>query len=278
MQHLTRLIAEARKKGISGEQQIFNIIREYLQVLILKAIYQSKYGKGLSFMRGTCLRICHDLKRYSEDLDFALDWKIPKYSFEELNKTIVSFLKNTDFEVDLSIDEEKIVQKSFIRVSKVLHAFRLSPLKAQKIHVKIEVDTNPVKVSKNEVETFFVTKFDEIFPIIKHTDETMFAGKICAVFNSAYTKGRDFYDLIWYLNKKMGINFEYLNKALKQQGGDVSFQNKRELLHALQKKIESVKTEEIMKDIGRFLEDPLEEKWIQNYPAVFLQAAKRFET
>ena len=200
MQNLSKIIKEAKSKSAT-DNDILNLIREYLQVLILKAIYQSKYGRGLSFMGGTCLRICHDLKRYSEDLDFALDKKIPDYSFQELNKTIVSFLENTDFEVDIKMNDEKIVQKSFIRVSKVLHIFGISPLESQKIHVKLEIDTNPVNVSNKELETFFVNKFNEMFPILKHSDDTLFAGKICAVLNREYTKGRDFYDLLWYFNR-----------------------------------------------------------------------------
>ncbi len=133
MQNLTKLISEARKKS-KTDQDILNLIREYLQVMILKAIYQSKYGKSLSFMGGTCLRICYDLKRFSEDLDFALDRKGKKYSFKELSEIIVNFLKNSDFEVDVKVSEDKMVQKAFIRVEKVLHVFGFSPMKSQKIH------------------------------------------------------------------------------------------------------------------------------------------------
>lgn len=271
MQKLTSLINEAKQKGQGDNQSVINIIREYLQVLVLKAIYQSKYGKGLSFMGGTCLRICHDLKRYSEDLDFAQDVKIPGYSFTELNVAIVSFLKRTEFEVDVQVKEENIVQKSFLRVNKVLHLFGVSPLESQKVHVKLEIDTNPTPIDETRRETFFVTKFDEMFPIIKHTDETLFAGKICAVLNRAYTKGRDFYDLMWYLNRKTGINMEYLNASLK-----LSLQNEREIMEMLEKKISSLDQMEIVKDIERFLQDPSDIDWLRQYHSAFAQASKKY--
>lgn len=270
MQKLNLIIAEAKKRGV-GNNAILNIIREYLQVLILKAIYQSKYGRGLSFMGGTCLRICYDLKRYSEDLDFALDRKISSYSFKELNATIASFLKNTDFEVDVKTSDDKIVQKSFIRVGKILHIFGLSPLQSQKIHVKLEVDTNPVKVNDKQIETFFVAKFNEMFPILKHNNSTMFAGKICAVLNRAYTKGRDFYDLIWYLNRKIDIDFDYLNRAFKQAGLKKQFKDRADVVKTLDEKIKKVDVSLIMKDIGRFLEDSSEEAWLKQYPKAFRQ-------
>jgi len=271
MQNLIKIIAEAKKKSNIPDQAVLNIVREYLQVLILKAIYQSKYGKALSFMGGTCLRICHDLKRYSEDLDFALDNKIPEYSLDELNEIIVRFLKNTDFEVDLQVSSDKVVQKSFIRVGKILHSLSLSPLESQKIHVKLEVDTRPVKVSKNEIETFFVTKFNEMFPILKHTDETMFAGKVLAILNREYTKGRDFYDLIWYLNHKIPINLSYLGNA------KLKFKDNLEVIEVLKKRIDNVSINDIMKDLSKFLEDPSDdEAWIGNYHLAFSQAAMRY--
>lgn len=276
MQNLTRIITEAKRRRGVTEQQLLNMIREYLQVLILKAIYQSKYGRGLSFMGGTCLRICHDLKRYSEDLDFALDTPMPGYSFQTLNEMIASFLKNTDFEIDLNLQEDKIVQKSFIRVQKVLHVFGLSPLKSQKIHIKLEIDTNPVRVNNNEIETYFVTKFDEVFPLLKHTDATMFAGKICAIFNRTYTKGRDFYDLMWYLTRKTDINFRYLNRAFEQAGLTISYTDRNAVMEALKQRIKKINVPDIMKDIGRFLENPSDEVWIKDYPRAFTQAAEKF--
>ena len=275
MQNLTKIINEAKKKGINSSG-ILNIIREYLQVLILKAIYQSKYGSSLSFMGGTCLRICHDLKRYSEDLDFTLDRKTPQYSFQELNQAIITFLKNTDFEVDTKISEDKIVQKSFIRVGKILHFFGVSGLKSQKIHVKLEIDTNPVKILPTDVETFFVTKFNEMFPILKHSDDTLFAGKLCAVFNREYTKGRDFYDLLWYLNRKEKINLSYLNNAMKQAGIKMKFKDADDVIKKLKTKIATVNVDDIMKDISRFLEDSREESVLKNYHAAFEQAATRY--
>lgn len=275
MRNLTNLVKEAKKNGVT-DQGILNLVREYLQVLILKAIYQSKYGSGLCFVGGTCLRICHDLKRYSEDLDFTLDKEIQNYSFGELNTIIVSFLKHTNFDVDVHVSEEKIVQKSFIRVGKVLHTFGVSSLKSQKIHVKLEIDTNPVPIGSGEMESFFVTKFNEMFPILKHTDHTLFAGKICAVLNREYTKGRDFYDLLWYLNRKQTINLRYLNEAFKQAKKRLHFESSRDVLGALTERVESVGVEDIMKDIGRFLEDPTEEAVLRQYHAAFRQAVARY--
>lgn len=276
MQKLQKIIYAQKQNASFSDQQLINLIKEYLQVFILKSIYQSKYGKNLSFMGGTCLRICHDLKRYSEDLDFALDQKETDYSFKKLNHIITNSLKYSDFLVDSNIQEDKTVQKSFIRVQEVLHLFGFSNLKSQKIHIKIEVDTKPVMIKKSEVEPFFVTKFNEIYPILKHTDPTLFAGKIVAILNRPYTKGRDFYDLIWYLTHKTEINMEYLNRCFMHYNLNLKFNTPEEVLQYLQKVVNKTDTTKILKDVERFIEDEEEKNWIKNYPALFQQVSKKY--
>lgn len=273
MQNLKKLITSKSKKGLT-ENDLLNLIREYIQIQILKFIYDSKYGKGLSFGGGTCLRICYDLKRFSEDLDFCLDRKIVGYSFKKLNEMIISNLEKNGFKASLTLNDKKIVQKSFIRISEILHFFGVSPMKARKLHVKLEIDTNPIKVTNKDLETFFVNKYNEIFPILKHNSETMFASKILAVLNRSYTKGRDFYDLIWYLGNKTEINFSYLNKELKKLGSK-QVKNKEEVVAMLKKRISKVKSEEILKDIERFLEDVSEIEWIKDYHRLFEQLTTR---
>jgi len=46
------------------------ILREYLQVMILSAIYKHELAKSMLFTGGTALRFFHSLPRFSEDLDF----------------------------------------------------------------------------------------------------------------------------------------------------------------------------------------------------------------
>lgn len=46
------------------------MIREYLQYKILEIVYESPFATDLCFLGGTCLRIVHGNRRFSEDLDF----------------------------------------------------------------------------------------------------------------------------------------------------------------------------------------------------------------
>ena len=63
------LIEQAQSRGMPPTK-IRAILREYLQILILKQLYKTESGKKLYFTGGTYLRLIHNLKRFSEDLDF----------------------------------------------------------------------------------------------------------------------------------------------------------------------------------------------------------------
>jgi len=272
MQALIKLVDSIRKENpytTSGD--LVNIVREYLQIAILKSIYQSKYGQDLSFIGGTCLRICYDLKRYSEDLDFALDARTADYDFQSLVMRAKKDLALRNIEADAKISEDKTVQKAFLKVTNVLETLGLSIVKGQKLHIKIEVDTNPVNIKYGQRESFFVTRHNEIFPILKHDLETLFAGKVLAIMCRPYRRGRDFYDLIWYLNRKAKMNLAYLNEGLRMAKSSDAFSGEHAVLERIEEIVAEPKPDFVIDDIGRFLEDPKEEVWIKRYTEVFHQ-------
>ena len=269
MQKLEKIVEELRRRpGLApSDEEIINVAREYLQTRILQYVYQSKFGAAVSFLGGTCLRICYALKRYSEDLNFALDGTRGNYQFGDLIGHIEREIKLSGFDVSTNAHSEKTVQKAFVRISGLYSKFNLRGPGSQKIHIKLEVDSKPVTIFPDERESFFVTRHGEIFPILKHTLPTLFAGKILAVLHRQYSRGRDYYDLIWYLTKKTPINLRYLNANLAKE----KFASEKETYEALQKKIAQMKPETMLKDVERFMEDPSEIVWFKRYHELFNQ-------
>lgn len=272
MQQLFKIIAGLkRENSLITSEELINVSREYLQIIILESIYQSRFGRFLSFMGGTCLRFCYNLKRYSEDLDFTLDVKSGEYDFKNLNLIIQKNLMLRNIKNEINVSQDKIVQKTFIKIVDILDLLGLSKVKGQRLHIKLEVDTNPVDIKFGKREVFFITKYNEIFPILKHDLPTLFTGKVLAILNRPYRRGRDFYDLIWYLNQKVNINIIYLNEGIKQSNLGEKFLNEEEVFERIDEIVSQIKPDFILKDIGRFLEDPNDEAWIKNYKQVFLQ-------
>lgn len=265
--------------------QLLNRMREYLQILVLKSIYHSKWGRALSFLGGTCLRICYDLKRFSEDLDFTLDRKEAGYSFGALVKTVQRDFEREGYKVEWTPVKEDIVQKVFFKFDGLLYPLGLSTRKNEKFRIKLEVDNNPIPVEDNQRESFFVAKMNEVFPILKHRLETLFAGKILALLSRVYTKGRDYYDLIWYLTQKTPIDMRYLeagvvqaNRSSRTEPPLPHFKTPKDVLQALTKKIERMDKALVLGDLHRFLEDPTEEVWIKEYPRLFAQLKASYLT
>lgn len=269
METAKRIVAQlqTRPQPVT-EQDMINTLREYLQTITLKHIYRSTHGAALSFMGGTALRMCYNIKRYSEDLDFALDDPKSSYDFAALTQEILRELQWRGFEISSNVHEDKTVQKARLSFSNLATNFGLKSFdKQQKLHIKIEVDTKPVLLQKNERESFFINRFQEIFPILKHTLPTLFAGKVLAILNRPYAKGRDYYDLIWYLSQKAALNLDYLNRGLKNN----TFKDRVAVTNALRTKIRATDAQTLLKDVGRFLEDASERQWIEQFDKLFEQ-------
>jgi hypothetical protein len=175
--------------------------------------------------------------------------------------------------VGTTINSEKTVQKAYIRVSALSDALQLRGFrKDQKLHIKLEVDVTPPLLDKKSRESFFVTRFQEVFPILKHEISTLFAGKILAILNRPYHRGRDFYDLIWYMTRKTAIDLNYLNHGMGQK----KFNSLGDVFSEVRGVVQKVTPTLILKDIGHFLEDPSEEEWIKHYQQLFEQLNNNF--
>ena len=57
-----------------------NATHEVMQQIALSALYRAGFFSKAAFYGGTCLRIFHNLQRFSEDMDFSLLEKIESFS------------------------------------------------------------------------------------------------------------------------------------------------------------------------------------------------------
>ncbi len=246
-----------------------NMLREYLQVMTLKFLYGLDGSEFLRFGGGTCLRICHNLPRFSEDLDFSLDNNHLDTSI--LIKKLEIEFKNHNLDFEISTPEhikEKRIQKYWLKFPTLLYKLKISPLKNEKLNIKLEIDKFPAKNGRGEF--FYITKFDEYFPIYKNDLPTLFSGKIGAVIERGYHAMRDFYDLIWYLNNNIQVNYEELNEM------GIKVKTSKELMDLLEKTVDQINGQDILDKIGPLIENPSEKRAFQNYQTLFRQAKQRY--
>ncbi len=266
----------------------YNTMREYLQAYALKILYEHTVFETTAFVGETALRFLYGLPRFSEDLDFSLHKK-PRYSFLNLMRVIQQEFILAGYAVNVSYEDEKIVQSAFIKFTGLLHEAGLSPLPGQKFSIKVEIDTRPPKGAV--LTTHVVNKF---FPIafLSYDLPSLFAGKIHAFLTRKYTasdatgsarglmqylpvvmprasgdpkgrpltKGRDFFDIAWYLSrfKSIAPNMTLLRNALNQTRFKGTMPTEKNWRPYLRDAVHQADWKLVYKDVVNFLENPKE--------------------
>ncbi|MFQ5771936.1 MAG: nucleotidyl transferase AbiEii/AbiGii toxin family protein [bacterium] len=245
---MEQIIRSRLDKSKSREENV-HLVREFLQLLVLRIIYETNYFQYISFIGGTSLRFLYQLQRFSEDLDFSVTQK-KGYDFKNLMRSLEYHLQKFGFHVEIKSKEQKVVHSAYLKFVHVLQQFDISRMKDEKLSIRIEIDSNPPDGWQNEmsvINDFF------IFPVWHFDLPSLFATKIHACFFRKYKKGRDYYDLMWYLSKKILPNFLLLNNAIKQTE-DVELKiekgNFKQFLH---KRIEPADFSYLRRDVEPFL-------------------------
>lgn len=193
-----------------------NLVREVLQAKILRSLQRSGAMVPLAFHGGTALRFLYSLPRFSEDLDFALE-RSEGYDFRQLLEAIRRDLEQEFYAVKLKVSDKKVVHKAFVNFPGLLYGLGLPAQPTENLSIKIEVDTRPPAGSVLEVS---LVRRHETLRVQHHDRSSLLAGKLHAVLQRSYTKGRDLFDLIWYLSDPgwPNPNLTMLNHALEQTG------------------------------------------------------------
>jgi len=243
-------------ESIPHTEMKIHIVREFLQLLILKVIYDKDYFRNLAFVGGTALRFLYDLRRFSEDLDFSIVNK-QDYKFENFLEKITYELKKYRLSVEVKKNVKDPVQSAMVKFKDVLYFLGLSKQKEQKLSIKLEIDSNPPEGWHTEIS--LISKHF-VFTVQHFDIPSLYATKIHACFYRKYIKGRDFYDLIWYLGKKTTPNFELLNNAIEQTEKKRMRLNKKNFNDFLRAKLAAIDFAKVRKDAERFIEDKNEVK------------------
>lgn len=232
-----------------------NRLREYLQHVILRALFERDVLGQLVFHSGTALRMVHDLPRFSEDLDFHTARPDPGFDLAVHLSGLTADLEQAGYSVELTPKPPKLaanVQSCMVKFVGLLYDCALHARPEAKLNVKLEVDRNPpdgFAVTSSLVNTYFPF-------VVKHHDRPSFiAGKLHALLQRPYPKGRDYYDLLFYLQRWNDVepNVEYLQQALRQTdyaGAPVSHDSWRRVTAD---KIQAIDWERIRDDIAPFL-------------------------
>ena len=256
-------------KNLETNEEKYNHAREFLQELILQIIDRKGYFANLAFVGGTALRILYDLPRFSEDLDFSLIKK-SRFEFGSLLLALKNELQLNSFEIEIKRGKDRAVLSEFIRFKSLMFDLGISKHKSEKLFIKLEIDSNPPKGYQTEVS--MVNK-DFLFKVRNFDLPSLFAGKLHAFLFRKYAKGRDYYDLLWFLARKTSVNYKLLFAAAEQTTGKKFSLDKEALKKMLEDKIRRTNFTQIARDASIFLHRKEELAYFKE--AYFLSAIEK---
>lgn len=245
-----------------------NVVREYLQARLLQSLQQSGAMIPLAFHGGTALRFLYAIPRYSEDLDFALEQRNELYDFRKYLRAIQNDLQAESYPVEIRVNDSRVVHNALVRFPGLLYELELSPHRSEVLAIKLEVDTNP---PAGAGLTTTIIRRHALLNLSHHNKESLLAGKLHAVLQRSYAKGRDLYDLLWYLSDQTWPepNLHLLNNALVQsdwRAGEVTETNWRRIVW---ERLAGLEWQRIVQDVQPFLEKEAEVDLLN--PATFSQ-------
>jgi hypothetical protein len=231
-----------------------NLAREFLQAAILAALQRAGAMVPLAFQGGTALRFLFSIRRYSEDLDFALERVGAGYDFRAYLEAVRQDLRREGYDADLArVSDQKAVHSAFVRFPGLLHDLGLSGQREEALQVRLEVDTRAPAGAALETS---VVRRHVLLRLQHHDRASLLAGKLHAILQRPYPKGRDFYDLIWYLSDAAWPppNLVLLNGALAQTGWARAPLSQASWVSAIRERLSSVRWDTLAADVRPFLE------------------------
>lgn len=234
-----------------------NAVHEVMQQITLAALYRAGFFNKAAFYGGTCLRIFHDLPRFSEDMDFSLLEKDENFSLEGFFDTIMNEFRALGREVVISRKAKVTdthIESAFLKDNSDIYNIEFQTQRS--IKIKIEVDTNPPLGFNTEYKLLllpfsFMTRCFNL--------SGLFAGKMHAFLFRNWkkrVKGRDWYDLEWYVRNEHKLNFSHLKERCIQSGHveaeDFTLDGFTRLL---KKRIRDANIDMVKADVGPFVRD-----------------------
>jgi predicted nucleotidyltransferase component of viral defense system len=245
-----------------------NALHEVMQQIALAGLYRGGFFDHAAFYGGTCLRIFHQLQRFSEDMDFSLlqpnkDFKLEDYfipiinEFTALGRDVVIIKKEKK--------NQSNIESAFLKDDTAIYNLQFRT--ERNVKIKIELDINPPLGFSTESKLLLLPYS---FMTRCYTMPSLYAGKMHALIFRKWNnrvKGRDWYDFEWYVRNNVALDFAHFCERTRQFENTTTEQMSIESFKKLLKdKITNTNIELVKADVKPFLKNPSEmEIWSTEY-------------
>ena len=156
------------------------------------------------------------------------------------------------------------MESAFLKESS--EVFKIGFTTQKQIKVKIEVDIDPPPGFSTEQKLLVkpVSRWIRVYSI-----GDLFAGKVSAALFRAWrtrTRGRDWYDLEWYVRNGYACHLGHLVERCKESAPETDLSSREALIAAFRKRIATIDFKAASDDVRPFLKDTsCLDIWSQEY-------------
>lgn len=158
-----------------------------MQEITLAGLYRRRFFSKAAVCGGTCRRIFHQLPRFSEDLDFSLLQPTPDFSLQPYLRGPEEEFAALGINVKVNVkykNAQSAIVSAFLKTTTTVAQLAIGGTKMLKI--KLEVDTDPPRGFNTEEQQ--------------------------------RVKGRDWFDLEWYVRQGIPVHLDHLAERARQSG------------------------------------------------------------
>jgi predicted nucleotidyltransferase component of viral defense system len=261
-------------KSLSNETKRI-LLKEILQAYTLDYLYNHPVYRRLNFYGGTCLHFIYRLNRLSEDLDLDNSSGI---DLTQLEGDLLTYFRSNIGYPDVTAKTqlgEWGIRRTTLKFP-ILSALGLTAHANEPLHLKVDVSQHKQIAIIRRTPILI---HGRSFVVAHFSLETMMAGKMLACLERNFqrgrdgvtVKGRDYYDLLWFMQQKI----QPLEEKLMKDGEKVY--TTKSAMFALSEKVGVLKKTNLAPDLLPLFEQrSFIESWLEAFHENFAVYFKNY--
>jgi predicted nucleotidyltransferase component of viral defense system len=235
-------------------------LKETLIYYTLNFIYNSPKWSELVFGGGTALKMVGNTARLSEDLD--MDYMSKEFDSGGFVNDLLDYFKGLGVDnITATLKQDGKIILIKLPILRELGLIKNIRNESDLLYLKIDLEKN--KYSEFTTKATPLSKGNMFFVVKNYDLETLFANKIGAilgrrdkVYQDKYDfKGRDFFDLIWFLQNGIKPNLKRVKQIIKTEQGKV-VKNYDDVFDLVTERIKSIDIKGIYTDMKNLVREP----------------------
>jgi predicted nucleotidyltransferase component of viral defense system len=240
------------------------LLKEILGAFVLDYLYNHRIYRGLNFYGGTCLHVVYGLNRLSEDIDLDNGQGL---GLQSLSDDLIEYIRKHLGYPEVSIRQQE-GGEGILRLTlrfPILYQLGLSSHRDERLHLKLEISHHKQTARIRKTPIIY---FGRSFVPAHFSLETMMAGKMLACLEWSFQvggtmtliKGRDYYDLLWFMQQRIQPLKEKLELDGKQP------YNIKSAMLAIEEKVKTITRQDLAIDLFPLFEQrTFIEAWIDSF-------------